>query len=627
MLKRPAGGYLVTFTLNKHSKIAGETENTYDGADSQPIDCEKTMQTYIPGKDAALEETIASFQNKLQALGFTIEEVSWLNPVPHVWSVHIRDKDCPLCFTNGKGASKKAALASALGEYFERLSTNYFFADFWLGRTVATEAFVHYPNEKWFPLSDDERLPEGMLDTALRQFYNPQNELRASDLVDLQSGNRKRGICTLPFIRQSDKQSVYIPVNIIGNLYVSNGMSAGNTINEARVQGLSEVFERYVKNRIIAESISLPDIPPTVLKRYPGVVAAVSQLEEEGFPIFCYDASLGGQYPVICVVLFNPGNGTCFASFGAHPDFGVALERTVTELLQGRSLKDLDVFTAPVFDDEEVAEHTNLETHFIDSSGLISWDMFKRDADYPFVDWCFRGSTEEEFASLMAIFQKENADVYIADYQHLGVYTCRILVPGMSDIYPADDLLLANNNMGASLRETLLSLPAMQWQPQDCLALIRRLDDEGHDDFTRVRELLGMATGKENGWYTLRIGELKAMLALAGGDKDLALSWTEWTLEINSSVVTPERARYYRCLHTLLLLSQEAHREPEQYHHAFVRMYGSDTLEAATAAVNGEQPFHGLPVVDSDLTVFPMHQSLLGVYRKLQQAKRLYWKE
>ncbi|MEX0632975.1 hypothetical protein M8494_16445 [Serratia ureilytica] len=31
-----------------------------------------------------------------------------------------------------------------------------------------------------------------------------------------------------------------------------------------------------------------------------------------------YDASLSGNYPVICVVLFNPTNGTCFASFGAH---------------------------------------------------------------------------------------------------------------------------------------------------------------------------------------------------------------------------------------------------------------------------------------------------------------------
>ena len=76
-------------------------------------------QTFIPGKDAALEDSIARFQQKLSDLGFQIEEASWLNPVPNVWSVHIRDKECALCFTNGKGATKKAALASALGEYFE----------------------------------------------------------------------------------------------------------------------------------------------------------------------------------------------------------------------------------------------------------------------------------------------------------------------------------------------------------------------------------------------------------------------------------------------------------------------------------------------------------------------------
>lgn len=583
-------------------------------------------QTYIPGKDAALEDSIARFQQKLQDLGFNIEEASWLNPVPHVWSVHIRDRDCPLCFTNGKGASKKAALASALGEYFERLSTNYFFADFWLGNKIANGDFVHYPNEKWFPLPEDDSLPAGILDERLTAFYDPEQEVSASELIDLQSGNSDRGICALPFTRQSDQKTVYIPMNIIGNLYVSNGMSAGNTPNEARVQGLSEVFERYIKNRIIAESISLPAIPQAVLDRYPGVVESIARLEAEGFPIFSYDASLGGKYPVICVVLFNPENGTCFASFGAHPDFGVALERTVTELLQGRELKDLDVFTPPTFDDEEVAEHANLETHFIDSSGLISWDMFKDDADYPFVDWRFDGSTEEEFATLMAIFKAEEKEVYIADYQHLDVYACRIIVPGMSDIYPAEDLLLANNSMGAYLRETLLSLPETQWEKEDYLALIERLDEDGHDDFTRVRELLGLATGKDNGWYTLRIGELKAMLALAGGDLDQALIWTEWTMEFNSSIFTPARANYYRCLQTLLLLSQEEERDPIQYHNAFVRMYGLDTVEAASAAISGEAPFFGLQSVDEDLMAFPAHQSLLAAYEKLQQAKRLNWK-
>ncbi|HED0375910.1 TPA: YcaO-like family protein, partial [Aeromonas dhakensis] len=435
-----------------------------------------TDHTFIPGKDAALEDSIERFQTKLQALGFDIEEASWLNPVPNVWSVHIRDKECSLCFTNGKGASKKAALASALGEYFERLSTNYFFADFYLGEQVANGDFVHYPNEKWFPIEGDQ-LPAGLLDSFTRKFYNPDGEVTADMLVDLQSGNEERGIVALPFERQSDHQTVYIPMNIIGNLYVSNGMSAGNTKTEARTQGLSEVFERHVKNKIIAEALSLPEIPAEVIARYPGIKASIEALEAEGFPIYSFDASLGGRYPVICVVLLNPSNGTCFASFGAHPRFEVAFERTVTELLQGRSLKDLDVFVPPSFDNEQVADHHNLETHFIDSSGLISWDLFKQDADFEFADWDFRGTSQEEFDHLIGIFHELEQPVYIADYEHLGVYACRILVPGMSDIYPAEDLLLANNTMGAHLRETILALPALEWDAEQYMALFDQLDE------------------------------------------------------------------------------------------------------------------------------------------------------
>ena len=78
-------------------------------------------------------------------------------------------------------------------------------------------------------------------------FYDPENELTASMLIDLQSGNEERGICALPFTRQSDEQTVYIPMNIVGNLYVSNGMSAGNTRNEARVQGCQKCLSATLK--------------------------------------------------------------------------------------------------------------------------------------------------------------------------------------------------------------------------------------------------------------------------------------------------------------------------------------------------------------------------------------------
>ena len=585
-----------------------------------------TQQTFIPGKDAALEESIEKFQQKLTALGFNIEEASWLNPVPNVWSVHIRDKDCPQCFSNGKGASKKAALASALGEYFERLSTNYFWTDFYLGQDIANGDFVHYPNEKWFPIEDEALLPQGILDDRLFDHFDPNQELTPELLVDLQSGNYERGIVALPYVRQSDQQTVYIPQSIISNLYVSNGMSAGNSQFEARVQGLSEVFERYVKNKIIAEAISLPLIPQEVMARYPSIQAAIDKLEQEGFPILAYDASLGGKYPVICVILLNPNNGTCFASFGAHPKFQVALERTVTELLQGRSLKDLDVFSPPSFNNDDVAEHANLETHFIDSSGLISWDLFKDTPDYEFADWNFSGKdTHEEYDNLMAIFRAEKKDVYIMDYNHLGVYACRIVVPGMSDIYPADDLIYANSNMGMDWREILLDLPHFHHDPETYQELLDELDEQGIDDATRVREFIGIVAPKASGWTTLRIGELKSMLYLALGDLEMALDWANWTYNMNSSVFTAERANYYRCLINSLELFMDSQRDPQQYRMVFEKMYGKEAVAFAWSAIQGGNPFYNLPASDENLANFSEHQKLLAAYAKLQKAKRENW--
>ena len=585
-----------------------------------------TQQTFIPGKDAALEESIEKFQQKLTTLGFNIEEASWLNPVPNVWSVHIRDKDCPQCFSNGKGASKKAALASALGEYFERLSTNYFWTDFYLGQDIANGDFVHYPNEKWFPIEDEALLPQGILDDRLFEHFDPNQELTPELLVDLQSGNYERGIVALPYMRQSDQQTVYIPQSIISNLYVSNGMSAGNSQFEARVQGLSEVFERYVKNKIIAEAISLPLIPQEVMARYSSIQAAIDKLEQEGFPILAYDASLGGQYPVICVILLNPTNGTCFASFGAHPKFQVALERTVTELLQGRSLKDLDVFSPPSFNNDDVAEHANLETHFIDSSGLISWDLFKDTPDYEFADWNFSGKdTHEEYDNLMAIFRAEKKDVYIMDYNHLGVYACRIVVPGMSDIYPADDLIYANSNMGMDWREILLDLPHFHHDQETYQELLDELDEQGIDDATRVREFIGIVAPKASGWTTLRIGELKSMLYLALGDLEMALDWANWTYNMNSSVFTAERANYYRCLINSLELFMDSQRDPQQYRMVFEKMYGKDAVAFAWSAIQGGNPFYNLPASDETLANFSEHQKLLAAYAKLQKAKRENW--
>ena len=52
-----------------------------------------TIETYIPGKDASLESTIAVMQKKLAARGFTLVESSLLHEVDGIWSTHMKDSE------------------------------------------------------------------------------------------------------------------------------------------------------------------------------------------------------------------------------------------------------------------------------------------------------------------------------------------------------------------------------------------------------------------------------------------------------------------------------------------------------------------------------------------------------
>lgn len=175
--------------------------------------------TYIQGKDLPLEETIANMSAILAGLGMKIEIASWRNIVPNVWSLHIRDAQSPMCFTNGKGSTKESALASALGEFIERLNCNFFYNDQFWGEEIANAEFVHYPDEKWFKPGPNGELPKEILDEYCLEIYDPEKELLGTHLYDTNSGNIERGICSLPFVRQSDGETVYFPSNLIENLY------------------------------------------------------------------------------------------------------------------------------------------------------------------------------------------------------------------------------------------------------------------------------------------------------------------------------------------------------------------------------------------------------------------------
>lgn len=566
-----------------------------------------TTETFIPSKDASLESSISTLQGKLDALGIVVVERSWLNEIENIWSVHISDRDCPRLFSNGKGASQLAARASALGEYFERLSTNYFWTHFYLGETISNNPFVHYPNEQWFPV-DGDAWPAALLTPELQQFYNPDEAVPAGDLIDLNSGNAKRGICAIPYHRLRDGETVLFPVNVIGNIYISNGMSAGNTMMEARTQALSEIFERDIKFRIIRDGLCLPDVPEEVINRYPRIAAGLKGLREAGFGILVKDASLGGQYPVMNVTLLHPEDQGVFASFGAHPRFEVALERALTELLQGRALDTLKGFPAPGLDMEEIADAQNLEIHFVDSSGVISWNFLNDKPDFEFVDWNFGTTTEEDYHWCVNTIHASGHDMYIADFTHLSVYACRIFVPGMSEIYPIEELEWENNTVGNLVRPALLRLQELR--EDECAKLLETLLELDLADILPITTLIGLCADPGTAWADLRVGELKTLLGLAIGDEEAILDGCTWINQFGQ--LDEGRQRLYRCIESMVQLE-----DIEPFKANLQLLYGIDTVRQAQALLNREVRFIGLNTLGPNMEGSDIHQRLLAAYRKV----------
>ncbi|WP_233853515.1 OsmC domain/YcaO domain-containing protein [Paraburkholderia sp. HD33-4] len=577
--------------------------------------------TYIAGKDLPLEQTIANMSGILAGLGMKIEIASWRNIVPNVWSLHIRDAHSPMCFTNGKGATKESALASALGEFIERLNCNHFYGGAFWGENVANAEFVHYPNERWFKPGPNDGLPAEILDEYCLQIYDADGELRGSHLYDTNSGNVQRGICSLPYVRQSDGEVVYFPSNLIENLFVSNGMSAGNTLAEAQVQCLSEIFERAVKREILEDEIALPDVPHEVLAKYPGILAGIQGLEEQGFPVLVKDASLGGTYPVMCVTLMNPRTGGVFASFGAHPSFEVALERSLTELLQGRSFEGLNDLPQPTFVSNAVTEPNNFVEHFIDSSGVVSWRFFSSKANFEFVEWDFSGhgenSNAEEAATLFGILEDMGKEVYMAVFDQLGAVACRILVPDYSEIYPIEDLIWDNTNKALLFRADILNLHRLDDAALE--ALLERLDNNELDEHSDIATLIGIEFDENTGWGQLTVLELKLLIHLALQQFEATQELVGAFLQYNDNTV--ERGLFYQALNVVLEVLLDEDLELDDYAVNFRRMFGDARMDAVMGSVDGSVRFYGLTPTSMKLEGLDRHHRLIDSYNKLHKAR------
>ena len=384
---------------------------------------------------------------------------------------------------------------------------------------------------------------------------------------------------------------------------------------------LSEIFERAVKREILQGELTLPDVPEEVLAKYPGIVAGIKGLEEQGFPVLVKDASLGGQFPVMCVTLMNPRTGGVFASFGAHPKLEVALERSLTELLQGRSFEGLNDLPKPTFSSNAVTEPNNYVEHFIDSSGVVSWHFFSSNSDYEFVEWDFssegENANEEEVATLFSILEELGKESYMAVYQHLGATACRILVPDYSEVYLVEDLVWDNTNKALLFREDILNIHRLDEEQLE--ALVERLEEVEVDDYTEIKTLIGIEFDENTEWGQLTILELKLLIYIALQQFEEAKELVETFLQYNTNTV--ERGLFYQCMNVVLEVELDDELDLNDFELNFRRMFGDERMDAVIGSMDGSIRFYGLTETNMQLEGLDRHLRLIDSYKKLHAAR------
>jgi ribosomal protein S12 methylthiotransferase accessory factor len=299
----------------------------------------------------------------------------------------------------------------------------------------------------------------------------------------------------------------------------------------------------------------------------------------------------------------------------------VALERSLTELLQGRSLEGLNDLPPPTFASEAVTEPNNFVEHFIDSSGIVSWRFFSARSDYDFVEWDFSGKGEDsngkEAATLFDILKSIGKEAYVAIYDQLGAIACRILVPGYSEVYPIEDLVWDNTNKALLFRADILNLSNLD--DESLSALLERLENNELDEYGDIATLIGIEFDENTPWGQLTVLELKLLIRLALKQFEEAHELVGAFLQYNDNSV--ERKLFYQALNAVLETVLDDDLELDDYLVNFRRMFGSERMDAVVGSVDGTIRFYGLTPTSMKLEGLDRHHRLIDSYRKIHAAR------
>ncbi len=184
-------------------------------------------------------------------------------------------------------------------------------------------------------------------------------------------------------------------------------------------------------------------MPDEYIKKFPYVYDLVMKLKNnKSFVCKVKDCSFGGKYPVAGLVILEKNTGKVGMKLGCHPDFGIAMERTITEAAQGTNIYEFVNRSRVDFNNPNVDNDINICNSYKVSYAQYPYQIIGKTPTYHFtpakdVSMLSNGEILKRWVESIA---SDGYDILIRDVSSFGFPSYHIIIPGLSELQDASDL-------------------------------------------------------------------------------------------------------------------------------------------------------------------------------------------